>query len=183
MSLILQRIIQQQFQCTLSSQSSLILELLRLTTVSSTSAMYMQEVLEAVCRRRRLSNPKEWALLSTDEKILIPLDRTVASLEGSSELVLVLRTNLPKYGFAIDADRRTTGRQVDPNASIFRRISEIQPKNKLLDLEYKVCEREENEAFWASPNFSIRGILYIGKYRCWSRVWREPLLLTEITST
>ena len=99
--------------------------------------MYMQEVLEAVCRRRKLSNPKEWALLSTDEKILVPLDRTVASLEGSSELVLVLRSNLPKYGFTIDADRRT-GRQVDPNASIFRRISEIQPKNKVLDLEYKV---------------------------------------------
>lgn len=78
------------------------------------STMYMQEVLEKACHKRKLDNPKEWALLSDDYKILVPLDRTVASLEGSSQLVLVQRSLLPHYGFAIDGDRRTA-RSIDPN--------------------------------------------------------------------
>ena len=81
--------------------------------------MYMQEVLELVCRKRKIDDPKDWALLSDDLKILVPLDRTVASLEGNLRLVLVQREMLPDYGFAIDADRRTA-RSIDPNG---RRIS------------------------------------------------------------
>jgi target of rapamycin complex 2 subunit MAPKAP1 len=74
----------------------------------------MQEVLELICRKRKLENPKEWALLSDNCDILVPLDRTVASLEDNLRLVLVPRSQLPLYGFAIDGDRRT-GRSIDPN--------------------------------------------------------------------
>jgi len=73
--------------------------------------MYMQEVLETVCRKRKL-NPNEYALLVRDMSILIPLDRTVASLEGKSDLVLVKRSMLPRYG--IDAGK-SLGRTTDPN--------------------------------------------------------------------
>ena len=76
--------------------------------------MYMQEVLEHVCRERKLENSKEWALLSDNCDALVYLDRTVASLEGNTRLVLVPRSQLPHYGFAVDGDRRT-GRSVDPN--------------------------------------------------------------------
>ena len=73
--------------------------------------MYMQEVLEAVCKKRKL-DPNEYALLVRDMSILILLDRTVASLEGKSDLVLVKRSMLPRYGI-VDAGKST--RTTDPN--------------------------------------------------------------------
>lgn len=118
--------------------------------------MYMQEVLEQICRKRKLENPKDWALLSDDLSILVPLDRTVASLEGNLRLVLIQREDLPTHGFAVDGDRRTA-RSVDPNgmsrimpffgattehiihsASIFKGVSEPQPKNKAVDANFDV---------------------------------------------
>ena len=53
----------------------------------------MQEVLEAVCRKRKL-DPDGYALAVKDTGILVLLDRTVASLEGNSDLVLVKRSTL-----------------------------------------------------------------------------------------
>ena len=105
----------------------------------------------------------DWALLYVSEEgekkkeILVPLDRTVASLEGNLQLVLVSRSSLPEHGFAMDADRRT-GRSIDPNgmllsiillfsllisriASIFKRISEVQPKSKNVDVDFNVYRR------------------------------------------
>lgn len=73
----------------------------------------MQEVLETVCRKRKL-NPAEYCLLVRDMSILIPLDRTVASLEGKSDLVLAKRSMLPEYG--IDAEKRSA-RTTDPNGA------------------------------------------------------------------
>lgn len=73
--------------------------------------MYMQEALEAVCRKRKL-NPNEYALLVRDMSVLILLDRTVASLEGKSDLVLVKRSMLPRYGI-VDAGKSM--RTTDPN--------------------------------------------------------------------
>jgi hypothetical protein len=55
----------------------------------------MQEALELVCRRRKISNPNDYALLLADKSILIPLDRTVASLQGNRELLIVKRSMLP----------------------------------------------------------------------------------------
>lgn len=102
--------------------------------------MYMQEALELVCRKRKLANPKDYALILNDLNILIYLDRTVASLEGKRELTLVKRTVLPQLG--IEPETRAT-RTTDPNglvisvtrfcqpeyvfvlASIFKRISDV----------------------------------------------------------
>lgn len=72
--------------------------------------MYMAEVLEALCKKRRLGDPADYALVLDD--ILIPLDRTVASLQGKMNLVLVKRSMLPELG--IDTGNRI-GRTTDPN--------------------------------------------------------------------
>jgi len=78
--------------------------------------MYMQEALEMVCRKRKLADPKEYALLLADRSILIPLDRTVASLQGKRELLLVKRSILPSLGGNIV---RGVGRTTDPNGVYF----------------------------------------------------------------
>lgn len=74
--------------------------------------MYMQEALEIVCRKRKLQNPNDYALLLADMSILIPLDRTVASLQGKRELLLVKRIMLPHMGADIV---KGIGRTTDPN--------------------------------------------------------------------
>ncbi|KAG5653288.1 hypothetical protein H0H81_001352 [Sphagnurus paluster] len=79
---------------------------------SSSAGMYMQEALELVCRKRKLSNPKDYALLLADMSILIPLDRTVASLQGKRELLLVKRSMLPQIGGDV---LKGTGKTTDPN--------------------------------------------------------------------
>jgi hypothetical protein len=73
----------------------------------------MQEALEMVCRKRKLANPKDYALLLRlpDATIMIPLDRTVASLQGNRELLLVKRTMLNTLGLNISKEIKTT----DPN--------------------------------------------------------------------
>ena len=80
-------------------------------SLSRTAGMYMQEVLEAVCKKRKL-DPNEYALLVRDMSVLILLDRTVASLEGKSDLVLVKRSMLPRYGIV---DTGKSMRTTDPN--------------------------------------------------------------------
>ena len=72
----------------------------------------MQEALELVCRKRRLQ-AKEYALLLSDMSILIPLDRTVASLQGESDLRLVKRSMLTN----MNVDVRPIGRSTDPNGT------------------------------------------------------------------
>lgn len=69
----------------------------------------MQEALEMVCRKRKLDNPKEYALMLADMSILIPLDRTVASLQGKRELIIIRRNMLG--GDVLKA----TGKTTDPN--------------------------------------------------------------------
>lgn len=81
-------------------------------TTNSSATMYMQEALEMVCRRRRLQ-AKEYALLLLGMNILVPLDRTVASLQGESDLRLVKRSVLPHMG----VDVRPIGRSTDPNGT------------------------------------------------------------------
>ncbi|KAK7031268.1 Component of a membrane-bound complex containing the Tor2p kinase [Paramarasmius palmivorus] len=98
-----------------------------MTTIPVFPGMYMQEVLEAVCRKRQMANPMEYALLLADnQRIFIPLDRTVASLQGKRELVLVKKSVLPQMG----VDVLRAGRTTDPNASIFKRMSDT-PEVKL----------------------------------------------------
>lgn len=77
--------------------------------------MYMQEALELVCRKRKLASPKDYALLLADMSIIIPLDRTVASLQGKRELVLVKRSMLDQMG---GTTLKATGKTTDPNGEI-----------------------------------------------------------------
>ncbi|KAJ7484524.1 stress-activated map kinase interacting protein 1-domain-containing protein [Mycena latifolia] len=90
------------------------------TTIPVSAGMYMQEVLERVCRKTKLDHPENYALLLANDntRILIPLDRTVASLQGKRELVLIRRTMID------DNVVRGTGKTTDPNASILKRMSD-----------------------------------------------------------
>ncbi|TFK66345.1 hypothetical protein BDN72DRAFT_844502 [Pluteus cervinus] len=90
------------------------------TTIPVSAGMYMQEALELVCRKRKLMNPNDYVLVVSEGKILIPLDRTVASLQGKRELLLLKRSALPmNYDIT-----KLTGKTTDPNASIFKRMSD-----------------------------------------------------------
>lgn len=68
----------------------------------------MADVLEHICRRRKIKNHKDYALVSQDKKIVIPEDRTVASLQGETELMLVKRSTLGD-------EFKGPGRATDPN--------------------------------------------------------------------
>jgi len=93
------------------------------TTIEVSAAMYLQEVFELVCKKRKLSDPRDYSLLLVhdNQRILIPLDRTVASLEGRRELVLVKTSMLAPVV-------KRLGKTTDPNASILpsgsKRMSE-----------------------------------------------------------
>ena len=105
----------------------------------------MAEVLDAVCVKRKLVNPKDYALVLDLKpvKLFIPLDRTVKSLQGKRDLMLIKKSMLQTYG--VDMGKRIMGRSTDPNgklvvldssamvlkmyvcvaASIFKRTSEV----------------------------------------------------------
>jgi hypothetical protein len=72
--------------------------------------MYMQEVLELVCNKRKLVNLDDYVFVL--ENILVPLDRTVASLQEKMDLMLVKKSKLPDLG--IEPVARMT-RTTDPN--------------------------------------------------------------------
>jgi len=74
--------------------------------------MYMEEVLENVCRRRKIEDPKQWCLVYAMD-ILVPLDRTVRSLQGKTELYLVRRDSLMQYSI-----KRQNTRSTDPNGEL-----------------------------------------------------------------
>ncbi|KAG1735585.1 stress-activated map kinase interacting protein 1-domain-containing protein [Suillus paluster] len=92
------------------------------TTIPVSAGMYMQEVLELVCRKRKLANLKDYALIVNELNMLAYLDRTVASLGGRRELTLVKRSTLPQLG--IEPESRSA-RTTDPNASISKRMSDV----------------------------------------------------------
>ncbi|CCA77836.1 related to stress-activated map kinase interacting protein 1 [Serendipita indica DSM 11827] len=92
---------------------------LRYTTINVTSDWYMADVLEHICRRRKIKDHQDYTLVSEGKKIVIPMDRTVASLQGETELLLVKKSSLGE-------DFKGPGRATDPNASIFaKRMSEL----------------------------------------------------------
>ncbi|EJD43392.1 hypothetical protein AURDEDRAFT_185578 [Auricularia subglabra TFB-10046 SS5] len=95
-------------------------------TVKVTPGTYMQEVLEQAARKRRWTDLNDAVLLTHDMKIVIPLDRTVASLQGDRHIVLARRSYFNQLGIS---GIRQFGRSSDPNASIFKRASEI-PESK-----------------------------------------------------
>ncbi|CAO1621588.1 unnamed protein product [Jaminaea pallidilutea] len=103
------------------------------TTLSVPSDMYLADVLELVCRKRNLGSPDDWALVvaaaddvrspalpTAASRIVVPLDRTVESLQGSHDLVLVRRSTLGAQGVT----SALAGQSTNPNASIFRTVAE-----------------------------------------------------------
>ncbi|PWZ00991.1 hypothetical protein BCV70DRAFT_159603 [Testicularia cyperi] len=95
------------------------------TTLQVPSDMYLADVLEMICRKRHLSNVDEWALVVTDKSIVVPLDRTVESLQGNHDLALVRRSTLGALGGA----GVLSGSSTNPNASIFKRYSAASDPN------------------------------------------------------
>lgn len=91
-------------------------------TVKVTPTTYLQEVLEQAARKQRWGELQDAVLLTQDMKIVIPLDRTVASLQGDRQIVLARRSYFNQLGIS---GIRQFGRSTDPNASIFKRVSEI----------------------------------------------------------
>ncbi|KAL7284327.1 hypothetical protein ACG7TL_001613 [Trametes sanguinea] len=87
------------------------------TTIQASGGMYMAEVLDAVCQKRKLNNPKDYALVveTREMKMNIPLDRTVRSLQGQRDLILMKKNMLREFGVDVRERKGTT----DPNASIF----------------------------------------------------------------
>ncbi|PWN49987.1 hypothetical protein IE53DRAFT_362725 [Violaceomyces palustris] len=103
------------------------------TTLQVPSDMYLADVLEMICKKRQLAHADEWALIVPDKSVVVPLDRTVESLQGNHDLALVKRSSLGLQGGAGALSSQST----NPNASIFKRFSEPndQPRyNKALDI-------------------------------------------------
>ena len=73
----------------------------------------MAEVLDAVCQKRKLNDPKDYALVveAGEVKMNIPLDRTVRSLQGKRDLILMKKNMLREFGVEIRERKGTT----DPN--------------------------------------------------------------------
>ncbi|KAL8283256.1 hypothetical protein RQP46_006034 [Phenoliferia psychrophenolica] len=99
------------------------------TTINVPNDMYLTDVLDHLCKKRGLDNPKDWALVVEHDgvEIVVPLDRTVNSLGDRHNLNLVKRSQIPSLrGQSRQATVRTN---VNPSASIFKRLSEPpQPK-------------------------------------------------------
>lgn len=60
------------------------------TTLHVPVDMYMADVLDMICKKRPkyLQNPKDWMLTVPDRGVIVPLDRTVESLQGAHQLAL-----------------------------------------------------------------------------------------------
>jgi hypothetical protein len=68
--------------------------------------MYIADLTDVLCKKKRLQPPTTaWVLCLADLTLVLPLDRTVASLEGRTDLALVRRQWAVEHGLRID-DRR-----------------------------------------------------------------------------
>lgn len=68
--------------------------------------MYIADLTEVLCKKKRLQSPAtDWVLCLADLTLALPLDRTVASLEGRIDLTLVRRQWAVEHGLRI-GDRR-----------------------------------------------------------------------------
>ena len=93
------------------------------STIKVPTQMYLADVLDRICRRRKeehLSNPKEWVLMMADRDFVIPLDRTVESLQGAHQLRLARKKDVAGLLAAGTRNLQNT----NPNASIFKHLSE-----------------------------------------------------------
>jgi len=108
------------------------------TTINVTMEMYLADVLENLVNKKSLGQVKDWALLvpslpsipAHQRDIVVPLDRTVQSLQGVNSLALVKRSQVSsKLLRNTQLNGNTSSQNTNPSASIFKRLSEIpQPK-------------------------------------------------------
>ncbi len=167
----------------------------------------MAEVLETVCRKRDLRNPKDYSLVLdlNPVKLFIPVDRTVKSLQGKRDLMLIKKNMLQTYG--VEMGKKVIGRSIDPNgvyypmrllthldnlfeASIFKRASEVpeQTYSTLFDyttaykvrLQFYVCLHQIDY-----PRGSTVHCIPQSSYACYSqctntrrRRWLYPCLFS-----
>ena len=75
--------------------------------------MYLQEALEMICRRRTLP-VKDYTFVVSDMSVLVALDRTVASLQGKTDLLLVKKEMVPNLGVNV---AKPAGSSADPNCT------------------------------------------------------------------
>lgn len=93
------------------------------TTVSVSSKTYLADVLELVCRKKRIPNgPEEWVLCLADLSFILPLDRTVESLMGVTDLALVKKTWAASHGV-----KGGTEKGGDPNGQSASRSIRLDP--------------------------------------------------------
>jgi hypothetical protein len=85
------------------------------TTLQVPRDMYLADVLEMTCRKRYLDNPKEWILTVPDRGIVVPLDRTVESLQGTHLLTLERRSALQHATSSTNLNRRPAGGLANTN--------------------------------------------------------------------
>ncbi|GAA6061460.1 hypothetical protein JCM10212_005663 [Sporobolomyces blumeae] len=92
------------------------------STIQVPSDMYLIDVLDYICRKLSVENPKDWALIVrlSDGDVVVPLDRTVESLGDQHEVVLVPRSQVGTVG--LRQRRNTTN--INPSASIFQHDEE-----------------------------------------------------------
>ena len=87
-----------------------------ITTVHVPIDMYLADVLELVCRKKNIDNPKEYCLMVADRGLVVPLDRTVESLQGAYQLALAKKPSLSALQ-AGGAGALRTGQLVNTNPS------------------------------------------------------------------
>jgi hypothetical protein len=79
------------------------------TAVKVPLDMYLADVLETLCKKRNLGNPRDWVLVVPDRGIVVPLDRTVESLQGAYHLALQRKSTMPHAANAATGTRTKTG--------------------------------------------------------------------------
>lgn len=78
--------------------------------------MYLQEALDIVCHRRKLLPAKDYTFIVSDMSVLVALDRTVASLQGKTDLLLVKKEMVSNLGANV---AKPAGSSADPNCTCY----------------------------------------------------------------
>ena len=94
------------------SHSFLISHMLLQKKNNRTTDAYLVDVLDMVCRNKKIAYPKDYALLLEDLSILVPLDRTVTSLQGMKDLCIMKQALLDSLNPGLG---KKPGRATDPN--------------------------------------------------------------------
>ena len=94
------------------------------TTLHVPSDMYLADVLELTCKKKSLENPKEWILVVPDRGIVVPLDRTVESLQGTHQLALQRRGIMPNNAAATSSarEKRAGLQNTNPNGELAAKV-------------------------------------------------------------